>query len=154
MGRDSKYGYVITEFGTIPADEPVVVFRAQDRLVHYVLDSYDALCRAAGASEDHLSDIAEALDAVIEWQSQNLTKTPDPMGESADRGRPLRAILVSLSLADRHPGDVGDELLALARVLGLPQPRWSSKWERYVWPWEADRWLDRDDVSRDDGGES
>lgn len=150
-GLDSKYGHVITELGFIPAEEPVVVFRGQDRLTPYVLEGYDALCRAAGASDDHLQDIAEALDAVIEWQSQNLTKTPDPiMRQSADNGQSLREILVSLSLAD-HPSDINANLHRLARILGVAEPAWSSRWSRLVWVWEGDRWPDRDHAREDVG---
>lgn len=55
----------------------------------------------------------------------------------------LKEILVSLSLAE-HAGDVNDDLPRLCKVLGFPEPAWSSRWMRMVFPWEDDRWKDRD----------
>ncbi|HEY5484425.1 MAG TPA: hypothetical protein VIK31_11555 [Propionibacteriaceae bacterium] len=48
--HDSTYGKVTTEHGTIGADEPVIVFRAKDKLLPALLDALRAdvrRCRVA-----------------------------------------------------------------------------------------------------------
>lgn len=76
MAIDLKYGHVTTERGTIGADEPVVVFRAQDRLLPGLLKVYRLLCEAAGSPEHHLRAIHDAATAVKAWQAEHPTKTP------------------------------------------------------------------------------
>ncbi len=76
MAIDIKYGKVTTERGTIGEDEPVFVFRAQDRLLPKVLAYYHLFCLRAGSPRHHLDSILEARDAVSEWQSENMTKIP------------------------------------------------------------------------------
>lgn len=80
MGYDGKYGRVTLERGTIAEDEPVVVFRAQDRLLPKLLKIYKIMCELAGSPQHHLDLIHESAMRVKEWQAQNFTKTP----ESAD----------------------------------------------------------------------
>lgn len=76
MAIDSKYGHVTLERGTIGADERVVVFRAQDRLLPAVLDFYLAVCAKEGSPQQHLDAILDAKASVVEWQSNNPTQTP------------------------------------------------------------------------------
>lgn len=76
MAIDGKYGRVTLERGTIGDDEPVVVFRAQDRLLPKLLKIYKVLCEIAGSPERHLDAIHDAAMAVKEWQAVNTTKTP------------------------------------------------------------------------------
>ncbi|HSJ74960.1 MAG TPA: hypothetical protein VK899_02070 [Gemmatimonadales bacterium] len=80
MGYDGKYGQVTLERGTIGEDEPVVVFRAQDRLLPKLLKIYKILCELAGSPQHHLDLIHESAMRVKAWQEENFTKTP----ESAD----------------------------------------------------------------------
>ena len=77
MAIDPKYGKVTLEHGTIGEDEPVVVFRARDRLLPRLLDAYIAMCDRAGSPERHLELIGQAHEAVVEWQKQHPTKVPD-----------------------------------------------------------------------------
>lgn len=77
MGYDRKYGRVTTERGTIGDDEPVVVVRAQDRLMPYLLEYYRDLCIDAGSPQHHLDLIEGTCQAVIEWQKNNFTKIPN-----------------------------------------------------------------------------
>jgi hypothetical protein len=82
MPIDNKYGRVTLENQRrIGDDEPVVIFRAQDRLLPKVLKIYHILCELAGSPEHHLTAIDEAAAKVKEWQASNRTKTPssDPM---------------------------------------------------------------------------
>lgn len=77
MARDTKYGRVTTEFGQFGEDEPVVVFRAKDRLLPKLLKIYRYMCELAGSPVLHLEAIDKAAAAVKDWQAQNPTKTPD-----------------------------------------------------------------------------
>lgn len=76
MAIDSKYGRVILEKGTIGEDEPVVVFRAQDRTLPKLLKVYRYFCDLAGSPERHLSAIDDAAAVVKTWQENHFTKTP------------------------------------------------------------------------------
>ena len=77
MARDRKYGKVTLENGHIGEDEPVMVFRAKDRLLPALIDMYLLMCRLAGSPQRHMDLIAENRDIVVAWQAQNPTKTPD-----------------------------------------------------------------------------
>lgn len=76
MAIDSKYGTVTLEHGTIAADEPVVVFRAQDKLLPSALLAYRAICVNSGSPQRHLDAIDGALAAVEAWQEDHFTKVP------------------------------------------------------------------------------
>jgi hypothetical protein len=77
MAHERKYGRVTTEFGNIPEDEPVVLFRAQDKLLPSLLEHYLGLCEQAGSPARHLDGINELIDEVEEWQSIHSSKVPD-----------------------------------------------------------------------------
>ena len=77
MGIDSKYGEVTTEFGTIGDDEPVVVFRAQDRLLPKLLKIYKIMCELAGSPQHHLDLIHETAMTVKAWQTSHFNRTPN-----------------------------------------------------------------------------
>lgn len=77
MPFDLKYGQVTTEYGNIAKDEPVVVFRAQDKLLPKVLGFYLAKCLEAGSPRKHLTTIQDALKLVRSWQEGHTTKVPD-----------------------------------------------------------------------------
>ena len=80
MGYDNKYGYVTLERSTIGDNEPVVVFRAQDRLLPKLLKVYKIMCELAGSPQHHLDLIHDSAMKIKAWQESNFTKTP----ESAD----------------------------------------------------------------------
>ncbi len=79
MGHDSKYGKVTTEHGDIPDDEPVIVFRAKDKLLPAVLAIYLELCDLAGSPERHMRIVADTYSTMRTWQRDNpgKVKTPD-----------------------------------------------------------------------------
>ncbi len=52
----------------------------------------------------------------------------------------IKNCLLQIALAD-HLGDV--PLKGLCKALDI-EVAYSSKWERYVFPWENDRWCDKD----------
>lgn len=76
MPIDAKYGRVTVENGDIGEDEPVVVFRAQDRLLPQVLAYYHLFCLKAGSPKRHLDAVLTARDAVLTWQQSHRTQTP------------------------------------------------------------------------------
>lgn len=76
MAIDLKYGRVELEKGTIGEDEPVFVFRAQDRLLPYLLTMYEALCESAGSPAAHLTGIDAAREAIMEWQEDHHVQVP------------------------------------------------------------------------------
>jgi hypothetical protein len=82
MGYDGKYGRVTTEFGDIPDDEPVIVFRARDMHTRAVLTHYLQLCDQSGSFSSpvrHLRLVADTLARFISWQEANpgQVKMPD-----------------------------------------------------------------------------
>jgi hypothetical protein len=77
MPIDSKYGHVTLEHGDhIPDDEPVVVFRAKDRLLPKVLAYYRLFCWKDGSPKRHLLLIDKALEAVQGYQADHPPVTP------------------------------------------------------------------------------
>jgi hypothetical protein len=65
MAIDRKYGRVTLEHGAhIPDDEPVVVFRARDKLLPKVLAYYRLFCWKAGSPRRHLELIDGSMEAV------------------------------------------------------------------------------------------
>lgn len=76
MGIDGKYGRVTTERGTIGDDEPVVVFRAQDKMLPKLMEIYRFLCEIAGSPEVHLKLITESTETIKAWQQENHTQVP------------------------------------------------------------------------------
>jgi hypothetical protein len=79
MGTDGKYGRVTTEHGDIPDDEPVIVFRARDRLTMPLLEYYQQLCQGAGSPQRHLELIGKTHDEFGRWQEAHpdQVRTPD-----------------------------------------------------------------------------
>jgi len=77
MAIDAKYGKVWLEHGEIGEYEPVVVFRATDKLLPLVLLHYHTLCRKEGSPARHLKIILKSRAKVIRWQSLHSTHIPD-----------------------------------------------------------------------------
>ncbi len=76
MGIDHKYGRVILEHGTIGEDEPVVVFRATDKLLPKVLAYYHLFCLKEESPRRHLDIILNSRDKVLAWQEEHVIRTP------------------------------------------------------------------------------
>lgn len=76
MGFDLKYGKIIAEHGSIEEDEPVFVFRARDSTLPMMLGYYHMICLNEGSSRRHLAGILEARENIMEWQDENVIKTP------------------------------------------------------------------------------
>lgn len=80
---DGKYktsGDITKQDGTpVPEDEPLILFRAKDKLLPELLGHYLEQCRAAGSPEQHLSTLQQRIDAIKQWQAANpdRVKIPD-----------------------------------------------------------------------------
>jgi hypothetical protein len=87
MGVDGKYGKVTTEFGDIGEDEPVVVFRSQDKLLPKVMSYYLLFCIKAGSPRRHLLIILDTIDRIRKWQEDpaHFTKVPESTGPAGQR---------------------------------------------------------------------
>ena len=68
----------------IPANEPVFLLRAQDRVAPAVLECWIELAEAAGASEDILHAARGHVTAMRQWQRIHVCKIPDMLPESAE----------------------------------------------------------------------
>lgn len=77
MAIDGKYGRVTLENSDIGEDEPVVVFRATDRLLPKLLKIYRMMCELAGSPAHHLQRIDDTATDVKAWQMENPTRTPN-----------------------------------------------------------------------------
>lgn len=77
MARDTKYGKVTFEHGSIGADEPVFIFRAQDELLPEVIAHYMQLCMKNDTPIHHLETILESYGTVREWQDTHITRLPN-----------------------------------------------------------------------------
>lgn len=78
-GSDYEYGKIFTEFGDIPDDEPVVLFRGTDIHLPGVLKAYAGFCTFAPHRQRAL--VTAKLLNVITWQDANRDKLVQPDGE-------------------------------------------------------------------------
>jgi hypothetical protein len=76
MPQDNKYGKVTLEKGTVGEDEPVVVFRAQDKILPVLMNFYFQKCREMGSPQHHLDLIMASTREIIAWQAEHFTKLP------------------------------------------------------------------------------
>jgi hypothetical protein len=79
---DEKYqtsGDITKLDGTpIPEDEPLILFRAHDKLLLPLLEDYMKLCVEAGSPEEHLGLLKQRIDAIKAWQEANVEKLKIP----------------------------------------------------------------------------
>lgn len=81
MGYDRKYGKVTTEYGDIPDDEPVIVFRGRDKMVPAMLRFYLDLCSTNGSPQRHLDLVQLAAAGIIRWQVEHKDQARQPDSE-------------------------------------------------------------------------
>jgi len=77
MAVDKKYGRVTLEHGNIGEDEPVMVFRAQDKLLPPLIAYYLMLCLNAGSPMRHLRLVSERHDEIVAWQDEHHSRVPN-----------------------------------------------------------------------------
>ncbi len=81
MPYDLKYGRVTLERQrNIGDDEPVIIFRAKDKLTLKLLKVYRYFCELAGSPDNHLAAIDDTATHMKWWQAVNGTKVPDSVG--------------------------------------------------------------------------
>jgi hypothetical protein len=76
MAQDGKYGKVTLENGSVPDDEPVMVFRAQDALLPELIAEYIKLCIRAGSPAHHIDLVVARLEEIRDWQKDHKTQVP------------------------------------------------------------------------------
>lgn len=81
MGYDGKYGQITTQFGDIPDEEPVFVFRGRDRLLVQVLDFYARLCEGNGSPANHVQLVRETRERLDAWQADHSEDLRTPASE-------------------------------------------------------------------------
>lgn len=87
MAIDAKYGKVTLEHGTIGEDEPVVVFRAQDKHLPKLLAYYHLFCLREESPKRHLDLILESRDKVMVWQKSHPARVRTPNSEASKAWR-------------------------------------------------------------------
>ena len=79
---DGKYktdGNLTKMDGTpIPDDEPLVLFRAKDKLLPQVLENYKKLCQDAGCQPHQVETLGPMIQRVKDWQTANSGKVKLP----------------------------------------------------------------------------
>jgi hypothetical protein len=76
VATEGKYGKVLTEKGTIGADEPVFLLRAQDAYAVETIKYYHTLCASGSTTLRHQRGIIEAMADFLRWQEDHVTKLP------------------------------------------------------------------------------
>lgn len=83
---DQKYvtsGDITKLDGTpVPDDEPLFLFRAQDKLLSAVLDHYVELCKQAGSPPEGIADLQAYVDEIKKWQADHPERTRIPLSNS------------------------------------------------------------------------
>ena len=72
MAIDSKYGIITTQYGHINEDEPVVIFRAQDKIALTILKIYRDLYALLGGNRDMLAILDADIKAFEVWRKKKL----------------------------------------------------------------------------------
>ena len=81
MPYDKKYGRVTLENQrNVGDDEPVIVFRAKDKLLPGLLTVYRRFCELAGSPDNHLAAIDDTAADIKAWQFQNGSQVPQSAG--------------------------------------------------------------------------
>ena len=79
---DGKYktdGNITKLDGTpIPDDEPLVLFRAKDKLLPQLLEEYKKLCQDAGCQSQQVETLGPLTQQVRDWQVANPDKVKLP----------------------------------------------------------------------------
>lgn len=79
---DGKYktdGNITKTDGTpIPDDEPLILFRAKDKLLPQVLENYKKLCQDAGCQPRQVETLGPLIQQVKDWQAANPDKVKLP----------------------------------------------------------------------------
>lgn len=72
MAYSLKHGHVLTQFGNIPMNEPVVILRAQDSLAEGAISYWCQAAKAAGVKQEVIDRMFEANRAMADWKKKKL----------------------------------------------------------------------------------
>jgi hypothetical protein len=75
MATETKYNLNVP---SIPDDEPIILFRAQDKFLPQLLHYYKMLSEAHDSAPTFVLDITKKRSDVIEWQTENKDKVKVP----------------------------------------------------------------------------
>lgn len=75
MATETKYGVCVQE---IPEDEPIILFRAQDKVLPLLLVVYALICQLLGSPREHIDAIWTKRSKVERWQDENADKVKVP----------------------------------------------------------------------------
>ena len=81
---DSKYkidanGNLVKMDGTpIPDDEPLILFRAKDKLTPQLIENYKKLCQEADCPPQQVSSLDQLIQQFKDWQAANPDKVRIP----------------------------------------------------------------------------
>ena len=70
MAIDKKYGQI--DIKGIPADEPVFVLRAKDRLSAPAIQAYAEMAQDAGCTPEFVESAQSAGDTLASWPTKKL----------------------------------------------------------------------------------
>ena len=62
----------------VPDDEPLILFRAKDKLLVQLLEFYMKLCGDGGSPESQLSLLKQRIDLIKSWQADHPDKLKIP----------------------------------------------------------------------------
>lgn len=83
MPRDLKYGDVTLQYGDIPEDEPLFIFRGRDALALHAIQAYREICADVGRPAWHLELIDRNCQSIAAWQADNPGRVRLPDSESS-----------------------------------------------------------------------
>lgn len=79
---DSKYkvdGNITKLDGTpIPDDEPIILFRAKDKLTPQLLEAYKKMCLDSGCLPQQIETLSPLIERFKSWQAANPGKVKLP----------------------------------------------------------------------------
>lgn len=63
----------------LPDNEPMIMFRGQDKLLPELLEHYNELCTKAGSPQTQIEAINQRIESIKRWQAANpdRVKVPD-----------------------------------------------------------------------------
>lgn len=71
------YNHIQDPSGKIPADEPVFLLRAQDKVAPDIVEEWAIAARKAGADNEIVNHAFEHASLMRKWQKKHGCKVPD-----------------------------------------------------------------------------
>jgi hypothetical protein len=74
----------VSDGSVIPEDEPLILFRARDKLAVTMMEHYLSLCRDAGCDPGQLELMHRRIADFLAWQKENEAVMKRPSSEPGD----------------------------------------------------------------------